>query len=89
MGYSMTGGSLTSYATSYSDASALTTAFDSFAINWATGTMNSGTFTLDSFSATVTAAPIPEPSTYAALAGVAALGLVILRRRTQRSCRTA
>lgn len=89
MGYSMTGGSLTSYATSYSDASALTTAFDSFAINWATGTMNSGTFTLDSFSATVTAAPIPEPSTYAALAGVAALGLVIMRRRTQRSCRTA
>jgi hypothetical protein len=29
----------------------------------------------------VGAAAIPEPSTYAALAGLAALGLVILRRR--------
>jgi hypothetical protein len=36
----------------------------------------------------VTATAVPEPSTYAALAGVAALGLAVWRRRAQRASST-
>jgi hypothetical protein len=41
------------------------------------GPVTSGTITFDNLSVS----SIPEPSTYAALAGLAALGLVVLRRR--------
>ncbi|HVT72845.1 MAG TPA: PEP-CTERM sorting domain-containing protein [Lacunisphaera sp.] len=37
--------------------------------------------TFDNLSLSTTGAPIPEPSTYAAMLGAAALGLVALRRR--------
>jgi hypothetical protein len=42
-----------------------------------------GTFTLDSTGLTFTVAAIPEPSTYAAILGVATLGFVAIRRRKQ------
>jgi hypothetical protein len=54
-------------------------ALTTFAIGFS-GTMDQGTV-LDLSSLTVTTNVIPEPSTYAALLGVAALGLVVLRRR--------
>lgn len=46
-------------------------------LDGANGTFNYATNYLDSVSLTA----VPEPSTYAALAGVAALGLALLRRR--------
>jgi hypothetical protein len=54
-------------------------ALTTFAIGFS-GTMDQGT-ALNLSNLTVTTNVIPEPSTYAALLGVAALGLVVLRRR--------
>jgi hypothetical protein len=54
-------------------------ALTTFAIGFS-GTMDNGT-ALSLSNLTVTTNVIPEPSTYAALLGVAALGLVVLRRR--------
>jgi len=42
-----------------------------------------GTFTLNATSGMLTFTAIPEPSTYAIILGVAALGFVMLRRRQQ------
>ena len=45
-----------------------------------TTTLVEGVFTADNFLASATT-PVPEPSTYALLAGLAALGLGVWRRR--------
>ena len=42
-----------------------------------------GTFNLDSTGLTFTVSAIPEPSTYAAILGIATLGFVAIRRRKQ------
>jgi len=49
----------------------------------AAGTIGAGTLYFDNLS--VTASAVPEPSTYAALAGLGALGLVFWRRRLARN----
>lgn len=46
----------------------------------ATGTLSDGDFTADNFQATG-GTPVPEPATYAFLAGAAALGIAFWRRR--------
>lgn len=48
-------------------------------------TSSSGGYNVGDLTFTAAASAIPEPSTYAALAGVAALGLVMVRRRQARS----
>ena len=55
---------------------------------WTSGTNYLGSFTLDASGLSFTAAgasAIPEPSTYAALAGAAVLGLAAFRRRSVRA----
>jgi hypothetical protein len=42
---------------------------------------NNNTFAIDNVAITGTLAPVPEPATYAILAGFATLGLVLYRRR--------
>lgn len=54
--------------------------FEVFANSTASAAISSG-MTADNFSITA----VPEPSTYAALAGVAALGLAVWRRRSRRA----
>ncbi|MFZ9839474.1 MAG: PEP-CTERM sorting domain-containing protein, partial [Opitutaceae bacterium] len=84
--FSVTGGSLTAQ-TPYTMTSTVSTPptslinsdpyqFNAFAIYSLTGTND---FTLDDISITHTA--VPEPSTYAACAGAAVLGLAFWRRR--------
>ena len=54
--------------------------------NWTRGTNYLGSFQLDASGLSFTAASaIPEPSTYAALAGAAVLGLAAFRRRSVRA----
>lgn len=65
----------------YTDSIGATFSFDTLAFFFSSASLNSNgsTITLDNIDVVVTA--IPEPSTYALLAGAAMLGLVVLRRR--------
>jgi hypothetical protein len=56
-------------------------AVDSSEFLYASGPNLLGSFTLDASGLSFTAQPVPEPSTYAALAGAAVLGLAAYRRR--------
>ncbi|MBC8011753.1 MAG: PEP-CTERM sorting domain-containing protein [Burkholderiales bacterium] len=66
---------------SFTDTSISASAFDQFALQYSSTSVGTpGTITLDNLNIGVTSA-IPEPSSFAALAGLGALGLVATRRR--------
>ncbi|HSH93510.1 MAG TPA: PEP-CTERM sorting domain-containing protein, partial [Roseimicrobium sp.] len=67
------GASIVGTFSGLSDGSTVTVGSNSFTINYT------------STDVTLTASAIPEPSTYAALAGVGALGAVALRRRRRQA----
>ncbi|MDP1579073.1 MAG: PEP-CTERM sorting domain-containing protein [Candidatus Didemnitutus sp.] len=79
-GTSITGGNFSGMNYSFADSTSPTTSFDAIAIRLGGGSNQFSNLNLTSF--TVTA--IPEPSTYAALVGLCALGLVAYRRRQTR-----
>jgi len=72
--FSLTGGNLINFTNSLVVSSPSTYAFDAFALYAVGGTSN---FAIDN----VTLTAVPEPSTYAACAGAAVLGLAFWRRR--------
>lgn len=76
--FSLTGGTVTGFSNSFTDESPSTYEFDAFAI--LSTSSNGSSFSIDNVQVTA----IPEPSTYAALAGFAALGLCVWQRRRQR-----
>jgi hypothetical protein len=55
--------------------------FDTFAIRPANSAQVASSFIIDQFKVELVTAPIPEPSTYAAIVGVLGLSLAIWRRR--------
>lgn len=62
----------------FTDTSISATSFDQFALQYSTAAVGtSGTITLDDLNISV----IPEPSTFAALAGLGGLGFAAIRRR--------
>lgn len=75
---SLSGGNFSGMNYTIMDDTDPTLSFDSFAIR--IGNQEFTTVNLDSFTVTT---PIPEPSTYAAIFGALALGLVAYRRRKQ------
>lgn len=76
--FSMTGGTLNAYMTSQTDTTP-TFAFDTFAIYATKDSTDS--MTLSQLKIETTMAAVPEPATYAALAGVFVAGFAVWRRR--------
>lgn len=74
----ISGGSLSMEA-SFLDATPDTFSFDTFSLRPSSSTLTASTFETSAFSVTLTS--IPEPSAFAALAGLAGLALAGLRRR--------
>lgn len=73
--FSLTGSGISGFSYSADDTTTPYTSFDILAIGAVTGTMNS--FIIDN----VSVSSVPEPSTYAMLAGLGALGLAFWQRR--------
>lgn len=71
--------SLYTYLSNYGDSDGISYAASSASLEVATDTGGTSNFTINSVSITTTA--VPEPSTYAALVGLLALGFVAVRRR--------
>lgn len=78
--YTITGTGLTNYTMTYEHTNSTVTAFDGFGLSTTNATLvdSNGRIFLDNIVVTHT---IPEPATLAALAGLAAFGIVVLRRR--------
>lgn len=79
---SPTTGTLSSLGSSAVDSTYTSVALTSMGALWNYSTAATQNAQFDNFSVSVSA--VPEPSTYAALAGIAALGGVMLHRRRQR-----
>lgn len=77
MTHTITGAGLSNYTMSFTDDTVSTFAFDMMSFSILSSTADSFTITQAKLQYTA----IPEPSTYAALAGLGALGLVLWRRR--------
>lgn len=73
--FSLTGGSVSGFSNSFTDNSPTTYGFDAFAL--LSTSSNGSNFSIDNVQVTA----IPEPTTYAAIVGALALGLVAYRRR--------
>ena len=72
----LTGGNLTGYDYTVQDSSSPILEFNAFAMRWGGGELQFSDFNLTSFKVV----QVPEPSFFAAVAGLLALGFIILRR---------
>lgn len=78
LGVALSGGAFANYSVTYADITSPTLSFDTVGIGWAPNTLAAeGVVTMENLSVSV----IPEPASYAALFGLAALGCIALRRR--------
>ncbi|MEX0329797.1 MAG: PEP-CTERM sorting domain-containing protein [Puniceicoccaceae bacterium] len=74
---SLTGGNLTGYDYTVQDSTSPYLDFNAFAMRWGQGELQFSDFNLNSF----TVVQVPEPSVFAAIAGIFALGFIFVRRR--------